>query len=253
MIAAGPLALPGDLATRVDPADFARLLGYPDRRLPAGRVRELAARSRSWYAREGRPWALLRPLAVTEIRKSRVHLEDGTELASARLARRLGGAASVVVAAVSAGPEVDAESARLWQEERPDAAYCLDRFGAAVTEYLAALTARHLRTASAESGVAALPGYSPGHDGWPLTQQVVLARCLLHGGDVTPPGPFEVLDSGMIRPKNSLLALFGLTRDRDLAAKAWGRGKCSWCSMARCAFRQPAQREPPAAAGGRGG
>ncbi len=240
MIEAEQLPVPADLGERIAEADYARLLGYPEARLPAGRVRDLAEHSRTWYQNDGRPWAFVRHLGPVIIHGERIQLADDAELVSSVLARRLAGARAteIVAAAVSAGPEVDAASATLWEQDRPDAAYFLDRFGAAAAEHLAAWTGRQLRAAAERGGLAALPGYSPGHEGWPLEQQVTVAHCLTAGRGGILPGRFEVLDSGMIRPKNSLIAVFGLTEHQEIAAEAWKRHKCSWCSLAGCAFRQ---------------
>ncbi|MDH3402797.1 MAG: hypothetical protein OES32_08435 [Acidobacteriota bacterium] len=248
MIAAGgALAVPEDLAARVDDADYGRLLGYPAGRPLAGRVRELAAASREWYARNGRPWAFTRRLAVAAVTGGRVELADGALLASPLLARRLGaaGATALVAAAVSAGPEVDAASAEGWREQRPDEAYFLDRFGVAAVEHLAAWAARRLRSEARDLGLAALPGYSPGYPGWALEQQVVLGRCLTRGGEEELPGPLAVLASGATAPRSSLLAVFGLAPPGSAVAGAWERDRCRWCALARCAFRR--------AAGGRAG
>jgi hypothetical protein len=239
MIVDGTLPVPA-MAELVDDADYARLLGYPDSRLPAGRVRELAAHSRAWFAREAKPWAFARRLSIKAVAGERVELEDGSVLASPLLARRLAnaGATALVAAAVSSGPEVEAGSAALWRGQRPDEAYFLDRFGVAVAEHLAAWTAAGLRSQAHEEGLATLPGYSPGFPGWPLMDQVVLAHCLDRGDRETLPGPLEVLASGAMAPASSLLAVFGLTSSERVAAETWERDKCSWCSLARCAFRR---------------
>ncbi len=238
----GALRVPA-VANLVDQADYARLLGYPDRRLPAGRVRELAARSRSWFAREAKPWAFVRRLAITGVADERIELDDGTVLASPLLARRLAGAGAtgLVAAAVSAGPEVDAASAALWADQRPDEAYLLDRFGVAVAEHLAAWTAGEVRSAADADRLAALPGCSPGFPGWPLADQGIVARCLDRNGRESLPGPFDVLASGAIAPGSSLIAVFGITSPGRVAAGTWTRNKCSWCSLARCAFRTAAE------------
>ncbi len=44
----------------VEPAEYARLLGYPPGRVPEDRAAELADWARDWYAAHGRPWVVLR-------------------------------------------------------------------------------------------------------------------------------------------------------------------------------------------------
>ena len=63
------------------------------------------------------------------------------------------------------------------------------------------------------------------------------ANLTAHGA-ASPPRSFEVLDSGMIRPKSSLLTVFALTPRIELAEAAWRRRPCSWCSLTACGFRR---------------
>jgi hypothetical protein len=240
MSSARVLPLSSNLAFEIDEAEYARLLGYPRRKIPAGSVAERATRSRDWFARNARPWAYARTLSIDAIGETKVELADGTSLTSETLAARLreAGATAIEIAAVSAGAEVDERSEALWQAKRPDEAYLLDRFAAAVAEHLAAWTGQHLRENEVAEGLAALPGYSPGYEGWDLEEQVLVAACLTDTLSDEPLGPFEVLDSGMIRPKNSLLAVFGLSPDRNATASAWRTSRCGWCSLPRCDFRR---------------
>lgn len=222
----------------MEPAAYARLLGYPRERLPEGRVGRLADDSRAWFRERASPWASARTLAVSKLGDD-VELDGGTVLGSSTLAGRLrrAGSNSLAIAVVSAGAEIDLQSAGWWESDRPDEAYFLDRLGAAAVRQLARWAADALREQASHSGLDVLPGYSPGFEGWALTDQQPLADCLDRSS--TPAG-FEVLSSGMMRPKNSLLAVFGITGRRDLAASAWNRHRCSWCSLADCRIRRGA-------------
>ena len=42
----------------------------------------------------------------------------------------------------------------------------------------------------------------------------------------------------MLSPRNSMLAVFGLTPQYDAADVAWRRERCAWCSLARCDYRR---------------
>ena len=249
----GALPTPADLAARIAPAEHARLLGYPDRRIPAGPVRRRAGESRDWYARNGQPWAFASVVRIRRIADSEVRLANGERFAAPALARRLARteASALVVVAVSAGVAVDRRSRRLWLSRRPDEAYLLDRFAAAVVEHLAADAGSRLRRLARDRGLGLLPGIGPGHEGWDVGQQARVARCLTGVGGAPPPRTFQVLASGMIRPKSSLLAVFGLTSRTDLADTAWRRRPCGWCSAAACGFRRPEaagdRRRPPRA------
>ena len=234
------LQVPTDLVERVADAEFARLLGYPGQRIPQNRIGRRAAECRAWYEEHGRPLAVVRALRIDRIEEPGTSLSNGETFNSHLLAQRLRQADSavIVVAAVSAGSAVDERSGALWLEGRLDEGYCLDRFGAAVAEQLATWTARSIRAGARDDGLAALPGYSPGYDGWDLADQVTVARCLLPDGAYPPPAPFAVLSSGMISPTNSLLTVFALTPNARLADSMRRRHRCSWCALARCDLRR---------------
>jgi hypothetical protein len=224
----------------VDAAAYAALLGYPDQGLPDGRILELATASRQWFREHARPWGRARVLAVRALDRERIELDNGVALNSSALAARLrqGGSTELIVAMVSAGAEVDLRSATLWRHDRPDEAYFVDRLGAAAARRLAGWVGDHLRAEASRGDLDVLPGYSPGFDGWSLDDQKPLADCL--GND--EPGRFRVLDSGMIDPKNTLLAAFGVTELRAVAEDAWRRHPCSWCSLADCRVRTAGYR-----------
>jgi len=52
----------------------------------------------------------------------------------------------------------------------------------------------------------------------------------------------EVLDSGMLRPKKSLLAVIGLTRDLEKARALVRFTACAACSLANCNYRRAPQK-----------
>lgn len=227
------------VADQVSSEDYGRLLGYPADHALEGVVLDLAATSREWYARRGQPWAFAREVAIVGFDGDAVELAGGAVLSSEVLCRRLrqAEAESLTVAAVSSGPEIDERATALWQEDRPDEAFFLDRFGAAVAEYLAAACGDALRPTDGTARLAALPGYSPGYDGWELAQQVSVYELLTASRAPSLPGPLAALESGMLAPKNSLLTVLGMTPRHDLARRAWSKTRCGWCSMPNCGFR----------------
>ena len=239
-----PLALPGDLADRVDESEYARLLGYSDRRVPSGLAGESAEKARLWFRRHASPWALVRRLPITDLGAREIALGSEDALSSRFLARRLrrAGADELIVALVSAGHEADERVAALWSDDRPDEAYFADRFAAAFAEHLAAWTGDRLRRSLRRRDRGLMASYGPGYTGWALDQMVPLGRCLMSGGHnvhcVPFPHRFEILGSGMIRPIASMLAVFGVTPDLDAADRSWRRSGCRWCALADCDFRR---------------
>jgi hypothetical protein len=124
------------------------------------------------------------------------------------------GGERLAVAVVSAGPEVEREIDRRWAEDRVDEAYFLDRYAAAVVERLAR-----------ELG----PRQSPGCGPLPFERQHTLfAHVAPIARDV------EMLPSGMLRPRHSLLAL----------VTPGGEGSdvpCHRCDLDGCGFRRGAR------------
>ena len=54
--------------------------------------------------------------------------------------------------------------------------------------------------------------------------------------------PLEVLDSGMLRPKKSLLAVFGVTRHVDRVRTLTRAVPCENCRSRRCQYRRAPYR-----------
>ncbi|HSC29704.1 MAG TPA: hypothetical protein VLD67_20675 [Vicinamibacterales bacterium] len=115
------------------------------------------------------------------------------------------------IAVLSAGPEVEREVDRLWAADQVDEAYFLDRYAAAVVERLAR-----------ELG----PYRSPGCGTLPFEEQRTLfAHVAPLALDV------EMLRSGMLKPRHSLLAVV------PLGARGSGN-PCTRCDLEACRFRR---------------
>lgn len=238
-------------AVRVADADFHRLLGYPRGHAAGDRSRELAAWARDWYAAHGRPWVYLRE-ARLELTATALHL-DGVEFRSRQLHEHLAraGATRAMLVAVSAGPECEEHARRLWEESKPDEYFFLETFGSAVVEHLAGTTSGRVCEAGARDGLIAVPHYSPGYSGWDVVDQRRLFDLIKAGAGAALPGPVEVLESGMTRPKKSLLGVFGLTARTPESESASRATPCENCAFAPCAYRRAphhsAATPPPAA------
>jgi hypothetical protein len=229
----------------VDPAEYARLLGYPPGRVMQGRVAELAAWARLWYSVHGRPWVALRGTDRLSLdataRRAGLHASvtiDDVPFTPTRLDRMLreSQAHAAIVAAVSAGAELEAEAQRLWSDEKPDEYFFLEIYGSAVVEHLAMATGARLCAWAEAEGMAVLPHDSPGYDGWDIGEQPRLLPLVTAGVDL--PGPLRTLDSGALVPKKSLLAVYGVTRHGGTHGRVGSMVPCANCSLARCQYRR---------------
>jgi hypothetical protein len=218
----------------VAPAEFLRLLGYPRDYVLEGRARELADEARAWYARHGTPWLYAREAGSVEIAADIIRIE-GEEFHSTRLARTLAGAEAhgAILVAVGAGPEVEERTQQLWIEEKPDEYFFLEMFSSAVVEHLTTLAGARLCGWGDSNGLAVLPHYSPGYPEWDISEQPRLLELFRPGLTA-----LEALDSGMLRPKKSLLAVFGLTRHTDRVRRLTDLNPCQSCSFHPCQFRR---------------
>jgi hypothetical protein len=230
-------------AIDVVPAEYSRLLGYPRGRQPEGRAAELAACARDWYSANCRPWIYAREVESFELSAGAISI-DGCHFTSSGLRKTLAdaGAHSVVLAAVSAGAEAEREAQRLWLEEKPDEYFFLEMYSAAVVEHLVTQTGARLCDVAEENGMAVLPHYSPGYAEWDIAEQPRLLGVLRRR---PLPGTLDVLESGALLPKKSLLAVFGLTVHTDRVERLTSLRPCENCSFAPCRFRRAPYRERP--------
>jgi hypothetical protein len=222
---------------KVQTTEYQRLLGYPPAHELSGRAKELAEWAHTWYAEHGLPWIYAREAGRIGTSGTSVIVE-GVRFHSGVLRRRFEQAAadSAVLAAVSAGPEIEHEAQKLWREEKPDEYYFLEVLGSAVVEQLITMTGSHLCTWADGQGMAVLPHYSPGYPGWDVAEQSRLLE--LFQGAGTIPGNLEALESGALRPKKSLLAVFGLTRQTQGVRRLTEMVACESCSLPACEFRR---------------
>ena len=232
-------------AVHVEEAEYIRLLGYPRGFVLEGRARELADWARAWYAERGSPWICAREADRLEMEAGCLRIEDAA-FASERLEQTLrkAQAHSAAIAAISAGSELECEAQRLWEDQRPDEYYFLETFGSAVVEKLVMTAGARLCAAAETQGMAVLPHYSPGYPEWDISEQPRLLALLRRGRPL--PGRMEALESGALRPKKSLLAVFGLTRQTESLRRLSELVPCENCSFSPCQFRRRPYMEPGA-------
>lgn len=227
---------------QVSEAEYCRLLGYPPGHEPGERARELMAWARAWYAQHGRPWIYLRKVDL-QVSAGELRL-DQVQFHSQRLQEHLRGheAVGAVLFAVSAGAECEEHARQTWGDAKPDEYFFLEMYGSAVVEDLVARTSGRICDLAAHQGLMAVPHYSPGYTGWDVAEQNTLFDVITRGLSQPFPGPLEVLSSGMLRPKKSLLAVFGLAPVKAGAATAPLRTPCVDCSFSPCAYRRAPYR-----------
>ena len=248
-----------DAAAGVTDAEFRRLLGIPRGREVAEEISERADLARRWYAAHGRPFVAARRMALRSAAPESVTLETGDVIGGAALAERLreGEAHALVALAVSAGPEVAAEAARLWADDRPDESYFLDRFAVAIAEQLVWQASAALCGDATAAGEGLLPHLSPGCGRWEISAQHELMALLRaetlprrtvarpEGGEdeedeedgqpVMVLGPMTLLASGALKPQHSLLAALGVA---GRAIVATPESSCRRCDLPRCRYRR---------------
>lgn len=220
-------------------SEYTRLLGYPLGRALEGRSREIADMTRDWFQRNGNPWYYLRETQSIELGDAGFGL-DGVSFSSAYVRKQLDAAEAhaAVVAAISAGDACVERSQQLWREGKPDEYFFMEMFSGAVVEHLAMIAGARLCAWADAQGMVALPHYSPGYPEWDVAEQNALLGLLRDGARIRFPVELTALDSGMLKPKKSLLAVFGITRRIDKASAAASLVPCESCSLPSCAYRR---------------
>jgi len=231
----------------VEEAEYIRLLGYPRGHSLEGRPKELAQWAREWFRQNGQPWVYARKVDRFEIDGDGI-LIDGVRCSSTTLRERLtaGRARGAFIAAVSAGVECEELAHRLWLEEKPDEYFFLEAYGSAVVEHLIASTGFRFCEWADREKLGILPHYSPGYPGWDISEQHALLSAIQGDRGTVFPGKLEVLETGMLKPKKSLLAVFGITPEPDKAGLTKNLIPCENCSLSNCQFRRmPYRRTLP--------
>lgn len=226
----------------VQESEFRRLLGYPAHHSPGERARELAAWARHWYTLHGRPWVYLRESEV-EIDADSLRIQGTTFHSKAlRDLLRRAEVRRVMLAIVSAGANCEEHSRQLWQEGKPDEYFFLEMFGSAVVEHLVATTSGRVCALAESNGMAVLPHYSPGYTGWDVADQPRLFELICARSTCAFPEELQVLTSGMLKPKKSLLGVFGITAQGAGTIDPANLIPCENCSFGPCQFRRAPYR-----------
>ena len=225
----------------VQPAEYIRLLGYPRGFVLEGRALELAEGARDWFEQNGRPWVYARGVEAMSIDQDAI-VVDGARFNSTRLRStfQAAGADRAVLVAVSAGPELEQEAQARWQEGKPDEYFFLEVFGSAVVEHLVTITGARLCAWADGERAAILPPYSPGYPDWMIDEQSHLLDLIRRSRPDAV--RVDVMESGMLRPKKSLLSLFGVTHFTDRVRRLSELSPCENCSFGPCQYRRTPYR-----------
>ncbi len=231
----------------VQASEYARLLGFPKGHTLEGRSRELADWARQWHAEHGRPWFYAQQLDALELAGEKLRVA-GTEFSSKQLHDLFAEAQadSAMLVAVSAGGECEEKARELWREGKPDEYFFMEVFGSAVVEHLVTVASGRICGWADQNKMAVLPHYSPGYSGWDIGDQVKLWNLICQNGASHFDGRLAVLETGMLRPKKSLLAVFGVTRNLEKARRLAKLIPCENCSLPDCRYRRGSYQHAPA-------
>jgi hypothetical protein len=122
-------------------------------------------------------------------------------------------------------------------------------YASAVVERLATMAGARLCDWAEQRGMAVLPHLSPGYSEWDIAEQPRLLALLKQTRSEQFPSRVEVLDTGMLRPKKTLLAVFGLTSHKDRLERLTSLIPCERCSFGPCQYRRAPFRRSPRPAG----
>lgn len=232
-------------AINVLESEYKRLLGYPSDYILQEQVRDLMDATIRWYAQNGKPWIYARQAAKLEISGGRLKVDE-IEFTTKRIHDQLidAQAQSIVMVAVSAGKSLEEKARQLWKEEKPDEYFFMEVYGSAVVEHLITTAGARLCEWGDQQRMAVLPHYSPGYPGWDISDQDGLLRLIRQKKRHDFPEEIHVLESGMLQPKKSLLALFGITPHLERVQRLTTLVPCENCSIPSCQYRRVPYRHP---------
>ena len=231
----------------VQESEYKRLLGYPQEYEVDDRVKALMDQTRRWYSENGKPWIYARQSEALAVADKRVRI-DGADFSSPRLRTQLtdAKAPSVMLLAVSAGKGCEERARQLWKEEKPDEYFFMEVYGSAVVEHLVTNAGAQFCEWADTIGMAILPHYSPGYPGWDISEQGRLLALIRQKKKDDFPEELRVLETGMLFPKKSLLAVFGITSHISEVKRLTSLIPCENCSFQPCRYRRlPYRSSPP--------
>ena len=225
--------------------EYKRLLGYPKDFKMSDRAGELTDWATNWYKKNGKPWFYA--VVTDQIDNTKEHVFiNGIELESKILFRQFSQAdvSSAVILIVSAGKECEEMANQLWLEGKPDEYFFLEVYGSAVVEHLVTTAGFQFCEWTEKNNLAVLPHYSPGYAGWKVEDQSKIMTIFEAIKEYDLPGKIELFDTGMLNPKKSMLALFGITKQVNKVRNLKDLIPCESCSLMNCNYRRTTYKNP---------
>lgn len=224
---------------QVEEGEFKRLLGYPNNHKLEGRSRELADWAREWYTQNGNPWIYAIYIEGLNLSNKKLRISN-IEFESEELQKNLAEAYAheAILTVVSAGRECEERAFQLWQDGKPDEYFFLEVYGSAVVEHLLTTTGFRLCEWAERNNVAVMSHYSPGYPGWRIEDQKQLLKLIRQMSINKLPGEIDILETGMLKPKKSMLALFGITKYVSKVQNLRELIPCQTCSLRYCQYRR---------------
>jgi hypothetical protein len=226
-------------------SEYKRLLGYPSDYELEDRARELADWARQWFNENGKPWIYAVRLNKLDTSKENLSIWN-IELSSKKLRNQFAEAEtdSAILAVVSAGKECEEKAHQLWIEGKPDEYFFLEVYGSAVVEHLVATTGFRFCDWAEKNSMMVLPHYSPGYPGWKVEDQEKILELIKQNKTQDLPGEIYLFESGMLKPKKSMLAIFGITKNVNKVRSLKELIPCESCSLANCQYRRVPYKNP---------
>ena len=225
--------------------EYKRLLGYPIDYEITERARDLADWAREWYNKNGHPWVFAIRIDGLDTKNETLSIK-GIELTSNRLRQQFTEAEvqSTIMLAVSAGKECEEKAHRLWNEGKPDEYFFLEVYGSAVVEHLVTTSGFRFCEWAENNNMMVLPHYSPGYPGWKVEDQEKILQIFLQNTTQDLPGKIQLFETGMLNPKKSMLAVFGVTKQISKIQNLKELIPCESCSLTNCNYRRVPYKRP---------
>ena len=138
-------------------------------------------------------------------RHERIEIESAFAIDSRKVAAWMLGCTGIYLAAVTLGPELDAEVAELSQSGDVTRAFLLNAYGAEAAEALMESLNREITRQVEGRGLTTTKRYSPGYGDWPVTAQRDLLGHL--GADRIG---IRLTESCLMIPEKSVSAIIGV-------------------------------------------
>ena len=225
--------------------EYKRLLGYPKDYEFRDKAAELADWAIDWYKNNGTPWFYSVITDQICLSKESVTI-NGIELNSKILCKQFSQAevSSAATLIASAGKECEEMANQLWIEGKPDEYFFLEVYGSTVVEHLVTTAGFRFCEWAKKNNLAVLPHYSPGYPGWKVEDQSKIMTILQKIKKQDLPENIELFDTGMLNPKKSMLALFGVTKQINKVRNLKELIPCESCSLTGCEYRRIPYRHP---------